>query len=102
MVTTGNPQESSVTSEIIDLDNPELECEDYLPYPNPNGTSNAVGGLLFGNTPYVCGGRDYVIHESRMCYFLGNNTVQNKLSIGRPQSAAVVSDNGDSLWITGN
>ena len=73
-MTTGQHREKS---EVIDLENPASNCNHYLPYPVESGTWSAVGGLLYGDTPFVCGGHK---NQGSNCYVLGNNTVQATLS----------------------
>ncbi len=96
-MTTGYPSQDSVRSEVIDLENPDSNCEDYLPYPISSGTYGAVGGLLYGDTPFICGGDT---GQGSNCYFLGNSEVQATLAADRYKTAGLVMDE-DNIWITG-
>ncbi len=96
-MTTGYPYEESRTSEVIDLSNPPSECNDFGSYPIINGNIGAVGGLLNGTTPFICGGdpADY------LCYFLGDPDPKAVMKESRERAAALVTNDGTRLWVTG-
>ncbi len=93
----GGGFDTNVT-EIIDLENPGSTCDDYLPYPNENGASGAVGGLLANGKPLICGG--FHDHPEK-CFYLGNSSIQAETGQSRFLSQALVSSDGSSLWLTG-
>lgn len=53
LITTGSPENEGRYSEVIDVLNEKVTCQD-LPQ-TPHNTIHAVGGLIDG-TPVVCGG----------------------------------------------
>ena len=89
------PETDSVKSEIIDLENLDSICDDYLA--DLGRTDGVVGGLLYGDTPFICGGN---FGQGFKCYIFGNSTVQTSLSTNRFGSAAL-SINETMLFITG-
>lgn len=54
LITSGMPKENGQNTEIIDLINPDFECELLANIP---ARSAAVGGFL-QNHPFICGGKD--------------------------------------------
>ena len=54
LITSGMPKENGQNTEIIDLINPDFECELLANIP---ARSAAVGGFL-QNHPLICGGKD--------------------------------------------
>ncbi len=101
LATTGLTDENVTTNvtEIIDLENPDSKCDDYLPYPLSQGTYGAVGGLLANDKPLICGGINK--YEQQKCFHLGNSTVQAETAERRYLSVAVVTSDGSALWATG-
>ena len=85
-------------TEVIDLENPDNNCEDYFPYPISTGNSDSVGGLLENSFPIICGGYSDSFSKDE-CFILGYDTVQAKMSIERSFAASLVVNN--SLWILG-
>ena len=70
-VTTGNPNEESVKTEVLDLGHPENVCSGLPNY--PIALEGASGGLLAEKYPMVCGGLDYSTYEYVSdCIVLGN------------------------------
>ena len=75
-VTTGDPNEESIKTEIIDLGHPENVCSGLPNY--PIALEGASGGLLAEKYPVVCGGLDFSTYEYvRDCIVLG--TVDQKI-----------------------
>ena len=62
LVSTGNPTNHATNiTEIINLDNEDLTCQDVEDYPFV--TSYAVGSNM-GSFPVICGGTDYYVSGS--------------------------------------
>ena len=58
LVSTGSPWSSRKTTEVINLDNEVLTCQDLEDYPFLNyPISNAIGANL-DSFPVICGGLD--------------------------------------------
>ena len=96
LVTTGSPTSTvGKLSEIIDIENPDLTCDDYYDYPG-SVLDGAVGGLLSGDRPFICGGG-----STANCYILGNSSVQATMTRSRQYAAAIVTNDGTRLWVTG-
>ena len=69
------------------------------PYPASSKNYGAVGGLLYGDTPFICGDdRQY-----SNCYILGNSTVLSSATLlaYRYGGAAGLVIGQSKLWITG-
>ncbi len=99
LVTTGGgfTEGAKYITEIVDIAEPEVVCEDYHPYPgDEDGITMPVGGLLANGEVMVCGG-----HGEDRCFYLGNKTVPVTMTTARAWSAAIVQDDGLSMWITG-
>ncbi len=96
LVATGYPREKSVISEVIDLNNPSSNCNDFDPYPVDAGTYGAVGGLVYGTSPFICAGDP----GNDKCYFLGDSNVQTTMKVSRLRASAIPLVDG-GLWITG-
>ncbi len=95
LVTTGNPDWDAVVTEVLDLEDPDNVCQDYLPYPNSFGKYAASGGLMDNKTPMICGGA----YASDKCLFLGNEDTQATMISERYFASELMVNN--SLWITG-
>ena len=76
-MTTGDPQNTAVKSEIIDLLDAETTCQSLEDYPLP--VTGAFGGRLDDVVPVVCGGAHYgkAIPD---CYVLGLGEESEKLT----------------------
>ena len=78
-VTTGDPNEESVKTELIDLDDASNICS--LPdYPMP--LDGAIGGLVRDQFPVICGGYYYGDYYDD-CVVIGNPELNIKLLQGR-------------------
>ena len=102
LVATGYPSanDGSFTAEVIDLEDPTMECNNLERY--PVNFFSGVAGLMAGNVPVICGGRkDVSSIVSDKCYTLGNSTPLATMSTPRYEAAGVVLDDGQTLWITG-
>ena len=90
------------TSEVIDLGNEKTTCDNLQDYPEANFYGS--GGLLSGNTPLICGGS---IHKSwrkptaSQCFTLESTVPRSLMYVRRMRAASIVTDGGNSLWITG-
>ncbi len=97
LVTTGEPHhQTEGASEIIDLSNPVGDCTDYLPYPG-DGIHGAIGGLINGASPFVCGGYP----ETLNCYNLDDPGMKTQMLETRWYAATLPTEDGASLWVTG-
>ncbi len=91
-----------VESEVIDLQNPSANCDSLADSPV---LTQAVGGLMNGAIPILCGGSTdpsnmVTSTYSDKCYSLGNPNPLVTLTRARFGSAAIMLDNG-ALWVTG-
>ena len=93
IVATGEPSDSGVKTEVVDLSDPSKSCllED-IPY-----RQESAGGLL-GTTPVICGGLDdsTIINE---CLLYGTNNVITMNSKRWSHSSVALSD--ERIWILG-
>ena len=103
LVATGHPRTSSTQTELFDLENPNNNCTYSGDYPISAGVSHAVGGLLAGDKPIICGGfngsSSNIIRE---CYFLGSSEVVATMREPRFGAAAIVIEPQKYLWIVGD
>ena len=93
IVATGEPSDSGVKTEVVDLSDPSKSCllEDI-----PNLFSSA-GGIL-GTIPVICGGWGDS-GSSDECLLYGTNHVVTMNSIRSYHSSVALSD--DRIWILG-
>ena len=90
---------NGMTSEVINLLNPNSKCESFKNL--PVRIRLATSGLLKNNQPIICGGQSTINLEYQdNCYTLGKNEVVSKLFSPRCCSASVVINN-NILWVTG-
>ena len=98
-VATGDPNDESVKTELIDLSDASNVCDGLPDYPKP--LDGASGGLLdnFGQKyPIVCGGY-YYGEYSNTCVAVGRE--EFKLVHARAYGAAVSFPGLPFLWIAG-
>ncbi len=100
LITTGTStgEPPGKISEVIDIENPNQTCDDYFEYPG-YAVYAAVGGMLSGNRPFLCGGFDGDV--SNRCYILGDSNIQALMLEKRVLAAGIVTNDGSGLWITG-
>ena len=58
MIATGVPFNDGIYSEIVDVEDPNFSCTNIEQFPVMLG--GASGGLMNGQTPFICGGGDYI------------------------------------------
>ena len=100
LVTSGDPNDESVKTEVIHLADDGNICTGLPDYPMP--LDGASGGLIddFGTKyPIVCGGYYYGDYYDD-CIVIGNPEKSTKLVHARSYGAAVTPP-GDFMWITG-
>ena len=85
LVTTGWPAEDGITSEIIDLQNSDNECQNFQDFPYQ--VSGAIGGVLHNKYPVICGGQ-FKNETFDICQVLGMNKTM-KMNYPRYLSAGV-------------
>ncbi len=66
MIVSGDPQETGVVTEILDLSGSGLTCDNLPEFPVQ--LAGAVGGLLNGKIPFICGGYEAVEHLTTKCH----------------------------------
>ena len=95
LIATGDPYESGHNTEVIDLQNPGLNCDAL---PNTHDRSNAVGGLL-EDQALICGG---VFNKQALqdCFVIGQSEKKIEMLEKRAYAASVVIDT-NILWIIG-
>ena len=84
-------------TEVIDLGGKGTICDEHAKF--PVATSAAVGALMEGNVPLICGGTS----SESDCYFFKNQRwlkANEKTIVKRIYSASVIGPDGN-LWITG-
>ena len=96
-VATGDPLDESVTTEVIDLANADHVCSGLPDYPMK--LDGAMGGLIGGHFPVVCGGLDYGTYHDE-CFVIGKPDYTEKLLAPRALGYAVNLPD-QSLWFTG-
>jgi hypothetical protein len=94
LVTTGDPDATSVKSEVIDLEDVSNICQDLEDYPIQ--VRGAVGGLLNQGDPLVCGGDP----ATNVCYVVNQRGQSSEMLEKRIDSASLTL-NSSHLWITG-
>jgi hypothetical protein len=94
LVTTGDPRDTSVKSEVIDLEDSNNFCNDLEDYPIQ--VHGAVGGLLNQVDALVCGGYPY----TNVCY-VENQPGQSSEMLEKRGFSASLTLNSTHLWITG-
>ena len=77
LIATGSPDDISPTTKIIDMKNDEFSSSCDLPN-FPILLEGAIGGLVEGNIPMVCGGLEVNQTEIQDCYTLENRTWNKK------------------------
>ncbi len=96
-MTTGLTGENGPTdnSEIIDLQDADNVCNDYLP---ANGKRiRAYGGLINDKNPLICAGSLDVDD----CYFLGKPEAVATMKLQRVGATEIVEPGGQRIWLTG-
>ena len=96
LVTSGYPINHGIHTEIIDLINPNMKCEDFQDLSIE--LDLAFGGLL-ENRPIICGGHSNLTYETK-CYEIGTNEIIAELNQPRCCGASVIL-NEETLWISG-
>ena len=96
LVTSGYPVNQGIHTEIIDLINPNIKCDNLQDLPVE--LDLAFGGLL-ENRPIICGGHSNLTYETN-CYEIGTNEIIAELNQPRCCGANMVL-NEDTLWISG-
>ena len=89
--------EDATKTEVIDLGGAGTICDEHAKF--PEATSGAVGALMKGEWPLICGGTN----TESDCYFFKNqewHEATGKTSVKRIYSASVIGPD-DNLWITG-
>jgi hypothetical protein len=95
LVTTGHPTNTSVKSEVIDLEDSSNICQDLDDYPMK--IDGAVGGLLNQVDPLVCGGK---VPITKSCHVVNQPGQSSEMLEERMYSASLTL-NSTHLWITG-
>lgn len=90
------------STEIFDVSDSSNDCPDLGVY--PMAVELAVGGLLDGQVPVICGGDDanhgnYTLNN--FCYTLGPQKLSVELPEDFVQFASSIMINSSHLWITG-
>ena len=67
MIASGYPSDA-INTEIVDVEDPNFSCTNIEQF--PVGLYAATGGLINGQKPFICGGRDYDWTHSKDCYLL--------------------------------
>ena len=98
MVYSGYPQEDGKHAEIIDLLNPDANCDEFGTL--ERGVDYAFGGKVADNSYVVCGGGDGSLVIRKECYKVGETTPFLELLQPRSDGASVVLPN-NTLFITG-
>ena len=102
LITTGiiiDPEVMEQKTEVLDLSNPEFECEILPDFPLP--IESAVGAYI-NDRPIVCGGKDPFNEDflNDKCFVLGQDEPIVELNSFRV-GAAGISIANDVFWITG-
>ncbi len=85
---------------VVDLSNPLVNCEAPFSFPESYAT-NGVGGVV-SNVPIICGGYNSESLALKSCYILYmDGVVESDMSVARKSAAAIVVDDGKTLWVTG-
>ncbi len=103
LVTSGyvhNGDGTSRITEVIDLEDPDNDCEEYAPCPDSAPPHAVSSGLIDGSLPFFCGGSDGIF-ISDTCFFLGDDTVQATMMEPRAFSPSVLVDSDSRLWLIG-
>ena len=93
-MTTGSPLEGSQRSEVIDLYDASVACNDFPPFPKRINAAN--GGLLNNNDIFICGGTFQV-----NCYVLGTEGPQASMLQERHSPGSHVLANNTLFSISG-
>ena len=97
LVTTGYEFENGRKSEILDLLNPDVVCEDLNDF--RYDVRYATGGIIDNDTIIVCGGEDSSGYKLDSCSSLDGSVQDLKLIHPRYASSSIVYN--DLLWVTG-
>ena len=95
---SGTPEESGRNAEIIDLENPQADCESYAVL--TNGVFNAFGGQV-SNEYLLCGGTAKNEGANNKCYKVGETIPFLELLKPRHGGASVVLPD-NRLFLTGD
>ena len=96
LVTSGYPVNQGIHTEIIDLINPDIKCDNLQDLPIE--LDLAFGGLL-ENRPIICGGHSNLTYETN-CFEIGTNEIIAELNQPRCCGANMVL-NEETFWISG-
>ncbi len=97
---SGSAEADEIISEVIDINDPSVVCEDFGPLPEIS--IGASGGLVFGRTPFVCGGLDPDSFLQDKCFIPGQPDAQESMIDFRNHPASLIMGEHDEyLWITG-
>ena len=100
LVMTGYPLTTGQTSEVINLSDEDVQCEDF---PKLHSSGHlGTGGYLQGNPsgPIVCGGFNSWLFTNK-CYSFNSTIPVANMLLNRVRASSVVMDNGTTLWVTG-
>ncbi len=102
LVATGYPYNPSRKSEVIDIDNPNVSCQSLPDLPVQD--VSAVGGLVSGNIPLICGGTVIGLGgETDRCAILNNfgRWIEIGQMLEAKEEAASMLWNQTTLLVTG-
>ena len=107
MIATGYPSDDGINSEIVDVEDSNFSCTNIEQFPAK--LAGASGGLMYGQTPFICGGYGFIKDDwtfSNDCYQLteaGSWAKDQRATLTTPRAYAgyssVVLDN--NLVLTG-
>ena len=89
MIATGNPYDDGRNTEIIDVEDPNFSCTNIEQFPVM--LEGASGGVINGQTPFICGGRYGYYTFSVNCYQLkeaGSWAKDQRATLSRPRAWA--------------
>ncbi len=97
---TGYPLDNvTETSEVIDLEYPNSQCQSWGSYPEQ--VAYAVGGFVNGK-PLICGGfNQNNAFTNNSCQVVGNSKIKINMTTNRRHASSIVINKGRILWITG-
>ena len=94
LIITGNPYYNGISSEVIDMNNENINCQDliYAPYQIVGGT----GGLVKGRA-LICGGYENGVGDSNKCWILGKSKIIPMAYERVASSSIVIQDKVSSM-----